>query len=59
MHCRPLPDASSNLSVVGQGLESENREGEYFYCDVFQLDQVPEQASCTSVPKGKATCTEP
>lgn len=45
MHCDHLPDISSDVSVAGQGLRSENREGEYFYCGVFQLDQVPEQAA--------------
>lgn len=38
MHCDHLPDISSDVHVVGQGLRSENREGEYFCCGVFQLN---------------------
>lgn len=56
MHCDHLPDTSSHVSVAGQGLRSENREGENSCCGVFQLDQVPEHAARDKLPieKGKA-----
>lgn len=42
MLCHHLPDASSDVRVVGQGRGSENREGGYFYHGVFQLDLFPD-----------------
>lgn len=60
-HCDHLPDISSDVNVAGQWLGSEN----YFCCDVFQSDQVPEQAAYLHtrdklpIEKGKAPCTEP
>lgn len=42
MLCHHLPDASSDVRVVGQGRGSENREEGYFYHGVFQLDLVPD-----------------
>lgn len=59
MHCHLLPDTSCSVNVAGQGLGSENREGQYFCHCVFQLGQLPEQASCGPAHKTKATCTEP